>query len=137
MSTLEEFIEAPSLVILTSFTRDELLRIAGLYKIEVRGSPLKAELLGKLTGALCTLGIIAEGEKVLPAPAVLSSPAAAVPTSPAPDRSGVQPITKGALELRRIELREKAIDRGKEKRLGWKQTDRGREKGIGEITSLG
>ena len=105
MSTLEEFVEAPSLVILTSCTRDELLRVAGHYKIEVRGSPLKAELLAKITEALCTLGI-----KKVPS-------ASAVPTSPAPDLSGVQQITKGALELRRIELREKEIEWEKERTL--------------------
>ena len=109
MSTLEEFIEAPSLAILTSCTRDELLRVAGHYKIEVRGSPLKAELLAKITEAVCTLGIIADVEK--------GPSASAGPTSPTPDLSGVQQITKDALELRRIELREKEIEWDRERTL--------------------
>ena len=44
-------------------------------------------------------------------------PEPTVPSSPAPDPSIVQPITEAALELRRIELREKEIEWEREKTL--------------------
>lgn len=68
------------------------MRFAGHYKIDVRGSPLKADLLDMLSEAL-----FMEGDKE-PRDPGFSAPFP--PVSPDP------PITKAAIELRRLELKE-------------------------------
>ena len=119
MFDLDEFIKSPTPDAFSAATRDDLVRVAGHYKIEVRGSPSKAELLDSLTEALGRLCIFTFGDKVQP----VTPPAA-------PDPPITPMITKAALELRRLELREKEIEWERERtRLeADRQTVREREK---------
>ena len=94
MFDLDEFIKAPTQEGLLSITRDELLRVAGHYKVEVRTSIPKADLQVQLIDALHRSGVFGEVEKVTPE----------LPTTP----------TRSSLDLRRLALREKELE--------WEQT---------------
>ena len=106
MVSLEEFIKSPTLDALSNITHDELLRVAGHYKVEVHGSPVKADLFNLLAEALSAQGIFTDGENTLPDPQR---------GSPVSDGSTRPIITKATLELRRLELREKEIEWEREK----------------------
>ena len=88
---------------LSSVTRDELVLIAGHYKLEVLGSPAKADLLSKRIEVLTAQGVLDDGGKV---PDEVTKPGLPV----APGRSTTPPISKAELELRRLELKEKEIE---------------------------
>ena len=45
MFSLDAFIDAPTIEVLSSVNRDELVLISGHYKVDVHGRPTKAELL--------------------------------------------------------------------------------------------
>ncbi|KAL2102544.1 hypothetical protein ACEWY4_001712 [Coilia grayii] len=90
MFDLDEFVRAPTQEGLLSLTRDELLRVAGHYKVEVRGGIPKAELQVQLIDALHRDGIFGEVDKVIPEH----------PASP----------TKSSLEWKRLALREKELE---------------------------
>ena len=94
MFDLDEFIKAPTQEGLLSITRDELLHVAGHYKVEVRGSIPKADLQVQLMDALHSSGVFGEVEKVTPE----------LPTTP----------TRSSLDLRCLALREKELE--------WEQT---------------
>lgn len=104
MFDLDAFILAPSQELLLSITRDDLVRVAGHYKLEVSGGPSKADLQEMLVKRLRELG---EFGKVVPD----------IPTSP--DQGKRLPIdpspSKAALELKRLQLREKEIEWEREK----------------------
>lgn len=106
MFSLEAFITSPTIEVLSSVTRDELVSIAGHYKVEVRGSPSKAEILTKLTDFLSARGVFGEAKK--DSPEIGASPETA-------DRAYPGTPTKAELELRRLELREKEIEWEREK----------------------
>lgn len=121
MFDLDAFILAPSQDILLTVTRDDLVRIAGHYKLEVSGSPSKAELQDKLVQDLRELGVFG---KVLPDVSTSPDQGKRFPIDPSPSPS------KAALELKRLQLREKEIEWEREKtRLeADRQTTREREK---------
>ena len=52
MLSLDTFIDSPTVKALSSVTRDELVLISGHYKVEVGGSPAKADLLSRLIEVL-------------------------------------------------------------------------------------
>ena len=60
MFDLDEFIKSPTPDAFSAATRDDLVKVAGHYRIEVRGRPSKAELLDSLTEALGRLGIFTD-----------------------------------------------------------------------------
>lgn len=103
MFSLEEFVASPTLEVISSVTRDQLVMIAGHYKIEVTGSPAKADLLKLLIDTLSAQGLL---ESVASKPALLPAPEMpATPSTP----------SKAELELRRLQLREKEIEWEREK----------------------
>ncbi|KAL2103146.1 hypothetical protein ACEWY4_000014 [Coilia grayii] len=122
MFNLEDYISAPTQEALLLITRDELLRVAGHYKVEVRGGISKADLQEKLIGELYDRGLFGEAAKVVPDPP--STPDAGKPISDLPP-----PVGKAALEWKRLELREKEIEweREKVKLEAERQTVRERE----------
>ncbi|KAL2096852.1 hypothetical protein ACEWY4_006059 [Coilia grayii] len=107
MFTLEEFVASPTIAALSQVTRDQLVMIAGHYKIGVTGSPAKAELLKILIDSLSAGGVLESvgddeamgGAKPVPLPETPSTPS----------------ISKADLELRRLQLREKEIEWEREK----------------------
>lgn len=108
MFNLEEFIKAPTQDVLLTITRDELLRVAGHYKVEVKGGLSKAELQERLIGELHGRGLFGEVAKVIPE----------TPASPEAGKvvSEQTPLLgKTALEWKRLELREKEIEWEREK----------------------
>ncbi|KAL2103192.1 hypothetical protein ACEWY4_000060 [Coilia grayii] len=120
MFNLEDYISAPTQEALLLITRDELLRVAGHYKVEVRGGISKADLQEKLIGELYDRGLFGEVAKVVPDPP--STPDAGKPISDLPP-----PVGKAALEWKRLELREKEIEWEREKLEAERQTVRERE----------
>ncbi|KAL2076889.1 hypothetical protein ACEWY4_027519 [Coilia grayii] len=90
MLDLEEYIKAPTQEGLLSITHDELLRVAGHYKVEVRGGLTKADLQLQLIEALYSRGLFGEVEKVTPE----------LPSTP----------TRSSLEWKRLALREKELE---------------------------
>ncbi|KAL2076972.1 hypothetical protein ACEWY4_027431 [Coilia grayii] len=122
MFNLEDYISAPTQEALLLITRDELLRVAGHYKVEVRGGISKADLQEKLIGELYDRGLFGEAAKVVPDPP--STPDAGKPISDLPP-----PVGKAALEWKRLELREKEMEweREKVKLEAERQTVRERE----------
>ena len=123
MFSLDAFIDAPTIEVLSSVNRDELVLISGHYKVDVHGRPTKAELLSKLIEVLTAQGVFGDVGKVLEEVTKPGSPAA-------PGRSTTPPISKAEIELRRLELREKEIEWEREKsRLeGDRQTVRERDR---------
>lgn len=104
MFDIDAFVSSPTLEALLTATRDDLVRVAGHYKLEVRGSPGKAELQEKLTADLRGLGVLGDASPDAPeAGKTIPSPG---PTS-----------TKTALEWKRLELREKELDWEREKNV--------------------
>ncbi|KAK0147995.1 Retrovirus-related Pol polyprotein from transposon 412 [Merluccius polli] len=94
MFSLEEFVASPTIEAICTFTRDQLVMIAGHYKIEVTGSPAKADLLDILIDTLsCERPI--DGSK---------------PGSRTPERPAAPSVVVAELELRRLQVREKEME---------------------------
>lgn len=110
MFSLEEFVASPTLEVISNVTRDQLVMIAGHYKIDVTGSPVKADLLKFLIDTLSARGLLESvgGEEAtgVSKPALL--PAPEMPLTPSTP-------SKAELELRRLQLREKEIEWEREK----------------------
>lgn len=109
MFSLDEFVKDPKQDVLLSITRDELLRVAGHYKVEVKSGLSKADLQEKLLGELHGRGVFGEVEKV-----VVETPASPEPGKTVPELTA-PPLGKTALEWKRLELREKEIEWEREK----------------------
>lgn len=102
MFDLEVFVKAPTVEALSLATRDDLVRVAGHYKLEVRGNPSKREIQERVFGHLRELGVFG-GESPQPSPERPGKP------NPLPSPS------KADLEFKRLQLREKEIAWEKEK----------------------
>ena len=93
MFSLGAFIASPTIEALSSVTCDELVLIAGHYKVEVRGSPAKADLLSKHIEVLTAQGVFGDGGKV---PDEVPKPGSPV----SPGRSTTPPISKKEVKIR-------------------------------------
>ncbi|KAK0147815.1 hypothetical protein N1851_012505 [Merluccius polli] len=103
MFSLEEFVASPTIEAICTFTRDQLVMIAGHYKIEVTGSPAKADLLDILIDTLSVRGCLESVGSERPIDG-------SKPGSRTPERPAAPSVVVAELELRRLQVREKEME---------------------------